>query len=207
MSCTGAKCQCASTEYFVESSLSCLNRTLNNTACSSNNTCRVDLGLSCQSGLCQCDLSAKFWHVAQGKCMDYMTYGDTDCEADNNCIASKNLICNLDATANKCNCNKTSVNNMCDCKRVIDDEYYWDGAKCMPANSYNGTCSNDKMCKTLTDNLKCTSGKCALLLEGKPCTSSAECDFYKFLYCNASQCSCPYDYYWDTGRDVCGKFK
>ena len=123
MSCNGDKCQCASTEYFAESSLSCVPRTLNNSACASNNTCRVDLGLSCQSAFCQCDLTAKFWHESQGNCIDFMTYDGKGCSVDANCIASQSLICNLDATANKCDCMQTSVNNMCDCKRMIGGYY------------------------------------------------------------------------------------
>lgn len=106
---TSNQCQCASTEYFSTDALQCKSRTLNNTACTSSNTCRVDLGLSCQNYLCQCDATSKFWLASASQCVNYLSYGENGCTANSHCISSQNLMC----SSNQC---------------VCSDEYYWDNS-------------------------------------------------------------------------------
>jgi hypothetical protein len=49
---------------------------------------------------------------------------------------------------------------MCDCPRIIDNEFYWHGSSCVPASSYNGICHTNYMCQTLTQGTSCISSKC-----------------------------------------------
>ena len=148
MNCTAGTCQCGAYQYFNEPTLNCKAQTTNNTACTANNTCRVDKGLTCQNGTCQCDLRYQFWYRSLNNCIDIMTYNGQGCEINTNCRSSENLICSLTASSNQCNCNQTSVNQMCDCKRVFGDEYFWNGSFCKQAYSYSHECHRTYQCQT-----------------------------------------------------------
>lgn len=106
MNCTSNQCKCITNKYFVYSSLTCVDKTKNNTQCTSNNTCRADLGLSCQSGLCQCDSTLQFWNAVQDKCVAFMSNGGIGCTIDSHCQIAKGLICNLtlNSTCGTCSC-------------------------------------------------------------------------------------------------------
>lgn len=203
------RCQCSMQKYYVRANLSCVDRTLNNTACTSDNTCRVDLGLSCQANLCQCDSTKQFWHSTQGKliknknkklklnkillkgkCIDYMTYGAIGCTTDSHCQTSKGLICNLNPLNNKCDCPLSSVTGMCDCKRVVGEEFYWDGSQCIRAASYGISCNSsmNRTCQVLYEPLFCRSGFCSLLFNGEECSANIQCDFYKNFTCISGTC-------------------
>jgi len=200
MTCTNGQCQCTFDMYFDAATLACVARTKNNTACTTSNTCRVDLGLTCQSGFCQCDATTKFWHATQDSCIAFMTYTNTGCTIDSHCIATKSLICNLSPSGNPCNCPSTSTSGMCDCKRVINSEFYWNGFTCVAAKSYGSSCTNTYECKSLTNYLSCQSGVCTLLQKDMTCTLDAQCDFNFFLVCSTTtgKCACATGYYWDV---------
>jgi hypothetical protein len=159
---TNKQCQCEFTKYFDINTYMCEAKTLNNTSCISANTCRTDLGLTCQSNLCQCDASTQFWYNSTIGCVNYFNYGERGCLSDSQCMPGKSLICNLNLTANPCNCNVTSVNGMCDCIRVSGNESYWDYSlsTCVSSKSFNSVCSFSYECMTLTEKTSCTSGKC-----------------------------------------------
>lgn len=59
MICSSGRCQCSNTatHYFNLATLLCTAKTLNNTNCATTLTCRSDLGLSCVSNYCQCDVN------------------------------------------------------------------------------------------------------------------------------------------------------
>ena len=94
MSCTSQKeCQCSSGQYFHSLNIKCQNQTLNNTTCSEDRTCRVDLGLSCQNDLCQCDYMSQFWSSINTSCINYLKYNESKCESTTQCDTIQNLIC------------------------------------------------------------------------------------------------------------------
>ena len=92
MNCTGTICQCFSTEYFDSLTLLCKPKTLNNTSCASDITCRSDLGLSCQSALCQCNYTSQFWSALYGQCINYLTYLN-NCSTTNECEPNGRMLC------------------------------------------------------------------------------------------------------------------
>jgi hypothetical protein len=207
MTCTSGQCQCAFDYYFDAATLTCVPRTKNNTACTTSNTCRVDLGLSCLSGFCQCDTSTKFWHATQETCITFMTYAGTGCTADSNCISSKSLVCTITVSSNQCDCPTTSTSGMCDCKRVVNSEFYWNGFTCLAAKSYGSACTSTYECKSLTDYVTCRSSVCSLLPKGETCTLDAQCDHYFYLTCSTTsgKCDCMTGYYWDGA--FCREYK
>lgn len=170
--------------------LTCIDRTSIYTACISSNTCRVDLGLSCQGSQCLCDANRQFWNAVQGRCVDFMTYGGIGCSVDGDCISGKALFCNLDPVGNKCDCPMSSVSGMCDCKRVSGEEYFWNGAGCVLAGVYGSSCNSsvNRTCQMFAEPLFCRSGLCSLLISGEICTSDAQCDHYRNLTCINGVC-------------------
>jgi hypothetical protein len=72
MICSSGSCQCSSTstQYFDSTQLSCMNKTLKDTACMINMTCRSDLGLSCVNESCQCDSRTSYWSATRNICVD-----------------------------------------------------------------------------------------------------------------------------------------
>jgi hypothetical protein len=69
--CSSGTCLCPNTitQYYDSTQLKCLNKTLNNTFCTQNVTCRSDLGLSCLSSSCQCDSHTSFWSAIELTCV------------------------------------------------------------------------------------------------------------------------------------------
>ena len=141
MNCTQNMCQCGAYRYFNDISLVCQDQTTNNSACIANNTCRVDKGLTCQNELCQCDLTNQFWHRAYNKCIDLMGYNGQGCEINSNCRDDENLFCNLDSSANQCNCPSLSAGQMCDWRRAFSNELFWNGSYCEQACTYAQSCN------------------------------------------------------------------
>lgn len=205
LSCTVLNiCQCGTNQYFDSSLLKCFNKQLESGSCTTNINCRTDLGLSCSSSLCKCDSSIKFWSASQLTCLNLITYGNNGCNSDSQCEPNKNLFCNLNAAANKCDCPTSSVNGMCDCIRTSGNENYWNGISCVPSLAYGSSCSNNYTCRSLTDLTFCRSGVCSLLINGDSCTSSPQCDGSKLLSCVLNKCSCGSNYYWDSTAVNCG---
>ena len=191
MPCTSGQCQCAFDSYFELSSFSCVARTLNNTACLTNNTCRVDLGLSCQNNYCQCDLTAKFWLGSLGQCSPFLTLNQTGCTIDANCISSQKLSC---------------IAGKCDCLAVFGNETYWDSlaSVCQPCQSYGATCSANNTCCALTEYLFCSGGLCSLRQLGEICSLNAQCDANQTLVCSSGTCQCAITHY--ASGSICGIF-
>jgi hypothetical protein len=84
---------------------------------------------------------------------------------------------------------------MCDCARSSNNEYYWNGNKCVVASSPGGSCSNSStsyMCQTVTQGMICnnTSG-----------SFKCECPYLKYYNIITNSClnqvsinkTCSYD--------------
>lgn len=144
MTCVNKICQCNRFEYFNE--IKCINKTLVNSPCQTDNTCHVDLGLTCQNFLCQCDQNKQFWSSDLNMCVDLLKYGTTGCKSDQQCHT--NLICNSYPILNKCSCPIKSSNGMCDCKRNNDGEFFWNGSDCVEAGGKMSKCKKDYECSS-----------------------------------------------------------
>ena len=94
MTCNGSNvCQCATNQYFDNATLTCKSQTIVDTACAANNTCRFDLGLTCQNNSCQCDALSQFWYTSNSSCVNLLNYGQTTCSANSQCLTTENTIC------------------------------------------------------------------------------------------------------------------
>lgn len=147
MNCVSGFCLCldTNTHYFNSTYLMCESKTLNNTECASNNTCRSDLGLSCESNLCQCDSLSHYWDSTV--CTLYQTYGQA-CSSSILCDPHKNLVCS--STNLNCSCNSTMYYNS-------------STLSCNHKKSLGEPCVNDYECNEL-DRLFCSvvSQECVL---------------------------------------------
>jgi hypothetical protein len=229
MLCVLSKCQCNATEYFDSSVLACVNKKVNNEACTSSHNCRSDLGLSCQSNLCQCDLGQQFWLPSASMCVSLLNYTQTGCSADSHCIGSLNLICNTNPVNNPCSCPTTSISSMCDCRRIFGSEFYWHGTSCVPAKTFGDTCSSlSYQCQTKTQGTLCISSICnctrtsgnesyfngsycvPALAYNSACSYSATCQVLTQLtQCIAGKCTCERvansEFYWDGTKCLAAK--
>jgi len=124
-------CRCSIGQHFDETELICLNNTLIDSSCTSNRTCDSLIGLSCQDSKCQCDFSKKYWSYKENKCVNLLSYGETSCYLDKECIG--NLKCNY----GMCNCGSTTLNEM-----------YWNGSYCVQAGGKWAKCEKDYQCKS-----------------------------------------------------------
>ena len=122
--------------------------------CISSDDCRVDLGLSCPSGICTCTLSNKYWNEIS--CVDLLKYNDEVCTNSTQCVSP--MVCKL--SGNSCNCPENVSNGKCDCPaRSIGIEYYSNGITCLPAAVHGTLCSQDYECQYLTQSTSC-NGTC-----------------------------------------------
>lgn len=110
-----------------------------------------------------------------------LNYSDWGCFSNSNCAANKSLICNMGST---CNCPINSIFGMCDCERVVNNEFYWNGSLCSQAIPFGGICLN-----ALTDYV------CQTLTQGTICNASNNGTLYT--------CQCPYLEYFDTSINKC----
>ena len=135
----------------------CVNKLLNSKTCVDTSYCRSDLGLSCQSKTCLCDLNIQFWNGSI--CINYLTYNNETCSDSSECLSP--MVCKLSGTS--CDCPTTVQNTKCDCLlRKIGAEYYSTGSTCVLANQYGKTCSKNFTCQYLTQKTYC-SGTCQCL--------------------------------------------
>jgi hypothetical protein len=152
------KCKCPSLQYYLFTTSKCESQLSYNIYCPQADACRSDLGLSCQSNLCDCDTTIQFWNGT--KCVNLYTYNTGTCSNDNQCRG--NLICRTNGTS--CNCPSTVTTGSCDCQtRAVGNEYYWNGIDCVIAGAYNQTCYNGNYtCQTLTELTQCdtSTDKC-----------------------------------------------
>jgi hypothetical protein len=218
LNCENFTCQC---EYYYqyqnETTTVCNNKTLVETSCIENFTCRSDLGLYCQNGYCKCDSSIHFWYNNTIGCRNYLIYGESTCRSDSECDTSAGLVCNLNAANNNCTCPSISVNGMCDCPKVHGNETYWDALtlNCRPAFQEHALCANTYQClkgmscNATTNTCMCpftryydyTSNSCASqTLNNTACLANNTCRVDLGLSCQNSRCQCSSPKFWLSGQ-------
>lgn len=148
-------CRCPKYFFYNATLSTCSSQYLLGFSCNSTNHCRDDLGLSCINNKCSCFAPIYSWSSISNKCL--MTYSQTTCTSDLNCNDAENLICR----AHSCNCPKTSLVGMCDCRRNITKEEYWNGTSCVLAKTLNSICTFDYECRTLSELTVCLNGLCS----------------------------------------------
>ncbi len=133
---------CDYLQYYDRVQRICLNKLLNGKTCLETSYCRSDLGLSCQSKTCICDLNNHFWNGSI--CINYYSYNNETCSDSSECLSP--MICKLSGSS--CNCPTNVPNNKCDCPlpRTSGNEYYSTGVTCKAANQYGKTCSQNYSC-------------------------------------------------------------
>ena len=102
------------------------------------------------------------------------------CNDTSQCDTSKGLYCPL--VTDTCNCPKTSSFIFCDCQRVSNNEYYWNGSSCISSKLYGQSCSN-----------ALTSYQCQTMTQGTICNNKNgifECDCSYLKYFNNITNSC-----------------
>ena len=102
------------------------------------------------------------------------------CACSGECNDAVGLTC--PTSIGTCNCPVTSSPIFCDCQRIFNSEYYWNGSSCTAAKSIDQTCTNSStnyMCQTLTQGTSCSN------------TSGS----YK--------CECPYLKYYNNITNIC----
>jgi hypothetical protein len=112
-----------------------------------------------------------------------------------------------------------SKEGMCDCRRVIGNEYFWSNSKCVPTKNETSNCVASYECSS---PMKCISNNCLcpgtsyynvtkhaceekLLNEGL-CDSDRMCNEKKGLYCIANACSCKIGQLWFSGNTSCRSY-
>jgi hypothetical protein len=148
------------------------------------------------------------------------------CGSSGECNDAIGLIC--PSTTGTCNCPVTSNSIFCDCKRVANSEYYWNGSSCTAVKATGSSCSNSSssyMCQTLTQGMICnnTSGsfKCECpylkyynnitnvctnqLTINQTCSFETQCQTVNGLSCINGFCKCLTTSYWDNTK--CGMKK
>ena len=187
-----------------------------NETCSNEIPCRIDFNLECQNSKCQCLPLFPFWSSQQSKCKVFSNYNEA-CSVQNECDSSKSLVCNSEPDS--CNCPLNITKNYCDCsKRTKDNEFYWDGTLCVSAGDFDEDCSEDYMCKGVTQGTYCDSEEehcncvksfffdldeeiCKSKLPyGENCTQIDACVDEVSIYCIDGVCQCDSTYLWLNGK-------
>ena len=150
-------CQCALYFYFDTILGKCAPQKSNGLTCTATIECRTDKGLLCQLGLCACNLTTHYWSSTLSQCVAYKAYSE-DCNTDL-CNPFLLLVCN---TGYNCSCPNFLGKNKCDCPRSLNNEYYWDGTKCVAAVAHGKACpiGEDYQCRTTTERTVCLSNVC-----------------------------------------------
>ena len=151
------QCECSTYKYFESSTSSCVDKKLDGQGCQQAHHCRTDLGLQCILSTCSC-VAPQILLAINQTCITPRTYGEP-CTQDAECDPTQNMFCRTSLT-DPCNCPQTSTVNMCDCKKTISDEQFWDGASCVAARDYNNACPGNYACLSLAKNLECVLGLC-----------------------------------------------
>ncbi|RMZ93274.1 prion-like-(Q N-rich) domain-bearing 25 [Brachionus plicatilis] len=159
-------CRCPRYYFYENVTSSCTNQLVNDATCNKDHECRQDLGLRCQNGKCWCSSSKYTWSSSSHRCR--LTYQQSICTGDSECNDSEKLKCQLAAPSGP-------SYRTCDCTKEENDENYWDGSKCIEANTYRSSCSTNEHCKTLTENTFCSS-------------FSNKCECPDFHYWNGQKC-------------------
>jgi hypothetical protein len=186
---TSKTCLCPFTQYYNSATYSCNPKSLNAASCSSNWTCREDLGLYCSSAACICSAATQFWHSTNSVCRNYYIYGEIGCSASSQCSPGLSLFCNANPSTNNCTCPILSQVSMCDCQRVNGNEFYWNGSRCTAALPFDSACSFDHECQTITRGLECnaTTNRCYCMDGWNHYSASNKC--YRILKNNGAASS------------------
>ena len=88
MKCQNSVCQCGFNQYFDQTESKCLNKTIINSACYSDQSCNNLLDLTCQSFTCQCAFRQKYWSETENKCVNLLKYDEHGCTSDEQCLSS-----------------------------------------------------------------------------------------------------------------------
>ena len=220
-------CKCPESQFFNISSKKCEEQLMEGLTCYADDNCRGDLGLFCNIsiGQCKCDEAMQFnWTNIDNICVSYSLYNQP-CTSNDTCTGS--LYCRPSNSRTSCNCPLNVQINSCDCSRSINNEFYFNGADCVPAKAYNETCgsaSKSYMCKTMTEGTVCTatgstftcqcpqfqyyninSRKCtSQLLNGIACSQVDACRGDLGLTCQSGTCKCnAASQFWSTSSGKC----
>jgi hypothetical protein len=219
-------CQCGTYWYHNYPILTCSPQQDYSGACAVDFNCRVDKYLECKNGACVCISAYPLYSDGYGKCIVPKSYNQY-CYDHLDCNSALGLGCH-NGTQN-CTCPSTIANNFCDCQRVANAEYYWNGVKCMPALGYYQNClnrSSSYMCKTLTEGTICAGSfpylckcpslqyynnvtkKCeAQLMNGFVCLAADACRSDRGLICKNSICQCDSTkQFWSNTSTICKNF-
>lgn len=96
------------------------------------------------------------------------------------CDNSVGLIC--PSAIGTCNCPINSSSIFCECLRLNNNEFYWNGTACQPALSFNQSCSNmssSYMCQTQTQGTICN---------GSGSIFTCQCPFLQYFNTSAQKC-------------------
>lgn len=148
------KCKCVALQYYNFGIKQCSPQLSFRNSCSQVDACRSDLGLSCQNGFCECNVSTQFWNTSA--CSNYFTYNGGICTSDSQCNQQfTQLVCKM-ITTFSCSCPTVVSTGYCDCpSRTINNELYWNGSQCVSAGIYGTSCNNSYECQILTHALIC----------------------------------------------------
>ncbi|CAF0829414.1 unnamed protein product [Adineta steineri] len=147
------RCECdTSTSYWDSSAGLCQRKVLGWDPCNATVPCDTSKGLTCVAGLCECDAYSYWDNVTTINCQTLKTYG-ISCQYDFQCNQTVSLSC--PAVLTGCSCPIQSQNYICDCQLGN----FWDGLRCTPTHSYNGTCDFQNACTT-AGNFVCYLGHC-----------------------------------------------
>lgn len=185
MQCLNQNCTCGSFFYFMSYNYTCLPQASFNQSCTTNITCRGDLGLFCSiDGTCVCDPVTQYWNSTM--CATYLTYGQTGCTSDSDCRPNLSLTCNSYLMSYSCNCPNESLTSMCDCPRIMNNESYWNSTHCVSAGIIGSQCTYDYECQTITLGLACISNQCTQKCQIGWSYHSGKC--YK-MFSNSGSCT------------------
>ena len=156
LTCQNSVCQCPNTTtyYYSEFNNTCQEKNTYQESCNvTNDGCRSDLGLDCNSetNVCDCyETNNFYWSTASQNCLPKKTFGAT-CAGNLECIGVSGLECNT--TSMMCACQNTTLffNNVtlvCEAKRsltnaCLDDIYCLESSFlfCMTLSTGNKACS------------------------------------------------------------------
>ena len=174
--CFGGKCSCDSSRFVSDfmfpfkqflylsfhfsyfNGSQCMPRKAYSVGCSSTLECQSQY--ICQSGSCKCNSTVQFWSVSAQQCLPYRNYSQT-CTSNSDCVPNSNHICNTASTF--CQCPQSLSSGFCDCIKNSTIETYYNGQTCVPAKTYNSTCSNGYECKNKIEGTNCSAGLCACI--------------------------------------------
>ncbi|RNA31585.1 prion-like-(Q N-rich) domain-bearing 25 [Brachionus plicatilis] len=205
-------CRCPKYYFYENVTSTCTHQYTLNERCDKDHQCRDDLGLTCQNNKCSCSTSDYTWSPDSTKCK--LTYAKKTCSSDLECNDSEKLVCR---STGLCNCPTTSVNGMCDCARINNNENYWNGTMCLLAKNHGSSCSHTYECKYIGQNTICNASNLCACTDyklffwqnwrcrpkrsfGNGCSNSIQCLDSQLTTCNGSHCVCATHQYFNGSQ-------